>query len=383
MSRRCRPRPLSQSTMLSPLLLLLGFAVPALGVYVSVSCPRGKQCQRALLSGNDVLLHCNSPGAHWHYLFAHAGDLPPFNITHLSNVETLPEGSLVIREPSPSQTGVYSCLDKNGSRVARYDVDFQDATVLHVTHRDLGQQPLENGSVHLNSKELIFTLWEPWQDCNRCGEPGERKRLGYCYVQEPLEEPTPCWLYLGEVDLWSNRMRPELQVESCHVQCQHRPSMGVGYITFDSFQLNEESESVWLSCPLGSIYRPVTWEADDTLLTWQSQLSGEALNTFLDPSTGGRQLQVFRAAIYRCFVQQEFMAQFNPKSSPEALEAQRDGSGARPQVAPEILWWKAGSVLTGLKLALLAGTLLALAGLMLRFCRPSQGAKRDCVVLVK
>ncbi|XP_069314364.1 protein FAM187B [Eulemur rufifrons] len=369
--------------MLTSLGLLLSFALPALGLYVSISCPRGKQCQRALLSGNDILLHCNSSGAHWHYYLAHGRDQPPSSLTSVSNTEIMPEGSLLIREPLHSQTGVYRCLNTNGTQVAQYEIDFQDVTRLHITHKDLGQQPLQNETLFLGGKELIFTRWEPWQNCNRCEEPGERKRLGYCYIQEPLEEPTPCWLYLGEVKLWSSRLRPEMQVEACTAQCFDHEPLGVDYVTFDNFQLNPESESVWLSCPLGSIYRPVIWEADETPLTWQRQLSGKAIGTLLDLSTGGRQLQIFQPAIYRCFVQGELMAQFNPRPSPEALQAQKEEDEAWLQEAGGTSRRKAGSVLTGLKLVLLAGTVLALAGLLLRFCRPSRGRRRDWAVLVK
>ncbi|XP_012506991.1 PREDICTED: protein FAM187B [Propithecus coquereli] len=369
--------------MLTTLGLLLSFAVPVLGVYLSISCPGGKQCQRALLSGNDILLHCNSSGARWHYFLAHSWDQPPSKVSGFSNIEITPKGSLIIREPLPSQTGVYCCLNENGTQVVQYEIDFQDVATLHITHTGLGQQPLQNETLYPDGKELIFTRWEPWQDCNRCGGPGERKRLGYCYVGEPLEEPTPCWLYLKEVEVWSSRMRPELQVEACDTPCFDGEPLGVGYITFDDFQLKEESESVWLSCPLASIYRPVIWEADETPLTWQRQLSGRADDTFLDPSTGGRQLQVFQPAVYRCFVQQELMAQFNPRPGPEVLEAQEEESEAQPREAGGGRRRRAHPVLTGLKLALLAGAVLALAGLLLRCRRPSRGSRRDWVVLVK
>ena len=100
---------------------------------------------------------------------------------------------------------------------------------------------------------LLFpSHWEPWQDCNRCGEPGERKRLGYCYIQESLENPMPCWLYLGDEKLWSSRLRPEMQVETCHIPCTLIDSK---YVIFDNFQLRNKVGSAWLTCPLGSIYR--------------------------------------------------------------------------------------------------------------------------------
>ncbi|XP_003796166.1 protein FAM187B [Otolemur garnettii] len=366
--------------MLTTLRLLLSFAVPVLGVYISVSCPRGKQCREALLSGNDILLHCNSSGAHWYYFIMH-GSSPSLSITSVSNLEIKPEGSLLIKNPLPSQTGTYYCCDHNDIQVTQYEIDFQDVTMLYITHKGLGQQPLQNESLFPSGQERIFTRWEPWQDCNHCDQPGERKRVGYCYVEEPLEEPLPCWLYLRQVTLWSSRMRPELQVEACTVKCLSGKPLRTGYVIFDNFQL-QESASAWLSCPLGSIYRPVIWEANNTPLTWEGQLSGRDVSTFLDPSSGGRQLQVYQPAIYKCFVDQEFMAQFNPSTNVDILEAQMEEDEEQQKVV-ETLWGKSDSVLTGLKLVLLAATVLALAGLMLRFCHPFQGKGSDQVLLVK
>ncbi|KAL4832204.1 hypothetical protein H8958_020990 [Nasalis larvatus] len=306
--------------------LLLNFAAPALGFYFSISCPSGKQCQQALLSGNDILLYCNSSGAQWYYLFTQGKKGRLASLTNISNMEIMPEGSLLIKDPSPSQTGLYHCWNKNGRQVVQYEIDFQDVSTLHVTHKDLGQRPLQNETLHLGSKELIFTRWEPWQDCNRCKEPGERKRLGYCYIQELWRKP----------------------------------------------------------CPAGSIWeRSVNWHANDTPLTWESQLSGRDFTTFLDPSTGGRQLRVFQPAIYKCFVQQELVAQFNPTASPETLEAQWRENDAQWREARNALQGRADSVLKGLKLVLLVGTVLALLGALLKFMRPSPGKRSKQVLVVK
>lgn len=248
------PLPQPQSTMLTTLWLLLSFAVPVLGFYVSISCSHGKLCQRALLSNNDVLLHCNSFGAQWHYFFLHDGTNWSNYPLSVSNLEIRPGGSILIKNPLPSQTGFYNCQDKNGTQVVQYEIDFQDVSILHITHRGLGQKPLQSESLSLGSKELIFTHWEPWQDCNRCGEPGERKRLGYCYIEEPLEKPMPCWLYLRVEKVQYSRMRPEMQVEACLVPCDHFKEINQPYFIFDIYQLGKLT-NIWLTCPLASIYR--------------------------------------------------------------------------------------------------------------------------------
>ncbi|XP_006098759.1 protein FAM187B [Myotis lucifugus] len=364
--------------------LLLSFAVPLLGFYVPISCPHSKRCQRALLSNNDVSLYCNASGAQWYYYFLQDGTNWSIHPLSVSNIEAMSEGSILIRSPLPSQSGLYSCRDQKDIQVVQYEIDFQDISTLHITHRDLGQKPLQNETLSLGSKEIIFTRWEPWQDCNRCGEPGEHKRLGYCYIQEPLGNSVPCLLYLGNARLWSSRMRPEMQIEACHVQCETSNTKNITFdIAFDNFELSEESGSAWLTCFLGSIYRPIIWEANSKSLTWQGQLSGQDLSTVLDPATGGRRLQVFRPAIYKCFVHQELVARFNPRPHVDTVEVLQREKARQQRETGEA--WKGKtsySLLKGLKL-LLVGTMLSLLGMLLKLFCPSRSKRRKQVLLVK
>ncbi|XP_059006592.1 protein FAM187B-like [Mustela lutreola] len=366
--------------MLATPWLLLSLAIPALDFHMTFSCPNENQCQKALLSDNDIFLPCNSSGAQWYFFFLQDKASWPNKVSRVSNIEIIPGTGILIRDPAPSQTGFYHCQDRNGIQVVQYEIDFQDVSTLHITHRGLGQKPLQNETLSLGGTELIFTHWEPWQDCNRCGEPGERKRLGYCYIKEPLQEPMPCWLYLGDLKMWSSRMRPEMQVEACQVPC--KISM-VDFITFDNYEIREDLGSVWLTCPRGSIYRPILWEVNDIPLTWQGQLSNQVPSSILEPTNGGRQLQIFQPAIYKCFVKQELMARFNPRPFPDVPETlQQEETG--PQLeSREARKGKARSVLKGLKLMLLVGIFLGLLGLLLKLCHPSQHKRSDQVLLVK
>ncbi|XP_060041720.1 protein FAM187B isoform X3 [Erinaceus europaeus] len=126
--------------------------------------------------------------------------------------------------------------------------------------------------------------------------------------------------------------------------------------------------------------KPIIWEADGVPLTWQGQLSGQDLSTMLDPSNGGRRLQVFQPAIYKCFVQQELVARFNPKADMEKLESPWK-VGARPRLQPHK--GKADLVLQGLKLMLLVGLALGLLGGLFKFLCPARGKWGDQVLLVK
>ncbi|XP_010624637.1 protein FAM187B isoform X2 [Fukomys damarensis] len=362
--------------MLSTLWLLLSLSVPILGLYPFVSCPEGHKCQLALLSNNDILLECPLSRAHWNYSFFISKKNGAIN-SMASNMEITSGGDLAISNPLPSQTGLYHCWEENSSHVTQFEIDFQDVRSLHITHNSLEEKPLQNESLHVGSAQLIFTRWEPWQDCNRCGVPGERKRLGYCYIEELLDDPMPCGLYLAESPSWSSRLRPELQVEACFVECSDEPFAQLGYVIFDSFQFNEELESLSLLCPLASIYRPISWEANKIPLTWQNELSGKSYNSTLNLATGGQQLQIFQPAIYRCFVEQELVAQFNPMATLELLAPPKREN--KTQALPR----KADLVPLKLKLVLLMGIALALGLLLFNTLCSAPGKSRKQMLLAK
>ncbi|XP_051063255.1 protein FAM187B isoform X1 [Phodopus roborovskii] len=365
--------------MITILWTLLSFSLHVLGFHLSIRCPQAKECQLALLSNNDVLLECGVSEARW-FFFGIEANGNPASLSSISNVREDPEGSLLIQNPSFFNTGLYKCQDKNGTQVTGYKIDFQDITKLHITHRSLDQEPLKNESLNLGHREAVYTQWEPWQGCSNCESPGERKRLGFCYIKEPLEEPVPCGIYLGNAKTFFPRVRPEMQLEACYELCRGDLTGG-DYVIFDNFRLIEETESTWLTCPLASIYRPVHWEVNDTALTWQNQLSGEYISSFMDPLSGGQQLKIFQPAIYRCFVEQELIAQFNPTGPEEMLEAEGQFKGqgwSRTQPG------KADSVLRCLKLMLLMLSILVVGGLLCKVgFRPARSKKRDQVLLVK
>ncbi|OWK16201.1 hypothetical protein Celaphus_00004523, partial [Cervus elaphus hippelaphus] len=273
-----------------------------------VTCAYKSLCQQALLSGNDVVLQCDHLKASWYFSSFQGED--PFLVSSLPNIKKLPGGSLQLNKPQPSQTGLYRCEDSNTALVVEYEIDFQDVTTLHITHKGLGQNHLQNQSLSLGRQEIIFTHWEPWQDCNRCGVPGERKRLGYCYIQEP-----------------------------------------------------------------------VFWEANNLSLTWKDQLSGKSVSTIMDTSNGGSWLRVFQPATYRCFVQQELTAQFNSQSNVDPLKFLSPGKSEQQPEAKETQKEKANSVLKGLSVMMLVGTVLTLLGCLRKQFRFSRSQKRNKMLL--
>ncbi|KAL1769033.1 FAM187B [Sigmodon hispidus] len=360
--------------------ILLSFAVSVLGLHLPVSCPQATECQLALLSNNDVRLECSISNAHWFFFQLDKNDKTK-NLS-IFDIQQNPDGSILIQNPSPFNTGLYQCQDENGTLMNAYKIDFQDIAKLYVTHLNLGQKPLKNETLNLGHREILYTQWEPWQRCSNCQSPGERKRLGYCYIKEPLEEPVPCGLYLGATQAFYARVRPEIQVEACYEICEG-PLTGGEYVIFDNFRFTEESESTQIMCPFASIYRPVHWEANNTALTWQNQLSGEDTGSFMDLYSGGRQLQIFQPAIYRCFVEQELIAQFNPIAFVDLLDAERQ-SKSQGKRQFRVQQGKADSVLRGLKLMLMMVSVLIVGGVLCKVVfRPTRDKKRNQVLLVK
>ncbi|XP_004636770.1 protein FAM187B [Octodon degus] len=234
-------------------LWLISLSFPTLRAQPLISCPYKNLCQWPLLSGNDIVLKCDLPRALWYFSSILGEDL--FLINSMHNIKNLPSGSLQLTNPQPSQSGLYRCQDKHSILMVEYEIDFQDVSTLHITHKALDQQTLQNETLRLGGEVLVFTQWEPWQNCNRCGVPGERKRLGYCYIEEPQEKPMPCGLYLRDEKPPHTRLRPEIQVEACLVPCGPAKELEQSYFIFDIYQLGKLTNNAWLDCPLSSVYR--------------------------------------------------------------------------------------------------------------------------------
>ncbi|XP_049642621.1 protein FAM187B-like [Suncus etruscus] len=234
-------------------LWLLSLSIPTLWTKNVITCPYKSFCQQALVSGNDVVLQCDHPKAQWYFTSLQKKE--PLLLSSVANIKKFTGGSVQLSNPQLIHTGLYRCQDNNSALLVEYEIDFQDVSMLHITHKGLNQKPLENKTMNLGGSILVFTHWAPWQDCNRCGQPGERKRLGYCYIEAPHDKPMPCGLYLrGEKKQYS-RMRPELQVEACIVLCDHVKETNQPFFVFDIYQLGKLTNNMWLTCPLASIYR--------------------------------------------------------------------------------------------------------------------------------
>ncbi|XP_067329475.1 protein FAM187B-like [Anolis sagrei] len=305
-------------------------------------CLPGQPCTLAFISDNPVMLRCPhgyfSAHVSWQYLdpqwinrqpatFLHAGIAPLLShgkLRRLRSKSRLVANNLYIPRPHVKDSGLYTCREGDAT-IAYYEVDFQDAGHLQVSHAGLGETTLENATAELEDGTLaeLFTAWSPWQACDHCGHSGERKRVGFCYVRMTKkdgqeEKPLPCGMVRRKHPLLPQR-GPELRVETCHVPCDAahtlslNDSSAVSSMLYSTYHLRPNT-TAFLHCPASSIYSPVYWQEGDTSLTHLELLQKNSSHS-LDKATGGGILRVSfqngsHGALYQCYVNRHLVGKF-------------------------------------------------------------------------
>ncbi|XP_074837559.1 protein FAM187B [Carettochelys insculpta] len=326
---------------------------PSQGVSLPASCLPGRPCTLALISDNPVTLRCPGapPQVSWQYTdssrpgerpatFIRTGHplaliLTRTKLWRLRLKSRLLGGDLQILDPSVEDSGIYTCRQGDAT-LAYYEVDFQDAGRLHVSHASLGESALANATVKLAGGALgqLFTAWAHWQPCDRCGGPGERKRVGFCYAQlaSHPKGPLPCRMAGQGLP----QRGPELRVESCEVPCDRTYAPGKDEPSKASLLVITRYRAVprarlRLRCPTASIYSPVYWQKGPTTLTWQDLHQCNS-SISLDQATGGGTLlltawNLTDAGYYQCYVGGQLVARFlvtpprTPAPAPELTRA--------------------------------------------------------------
>lgn len=250
-----------------------------------LQCPAHGPCRKAFLTSNPMTLKCGEwpegTPVSWQYLNARANikavtfisSSGPVELIEGLNTEQnltisslmsrakLASGVLTIKSPRVEDTGAYICKDGDKT-LASYQIDFQDATHIHISHAGLMQNALLSTAIGLGEELIlqIFTVWSDWQPCDQCRVPGERKRIGYCYGQVSkdailLIEPLPCGLLRMALKDASFTRPPELRIETCREACTVLPSAEA--IVIDNYHTLLHADASF-KCPESTIYKYVS-----------------------------------------------------------------------------------------------------------------------------
>ncbi|XP_069804072.1 protein FAM187B [Dendropsophus ebraccatus] len=308
---------------------------------ITLSCPAHRPCTVALASHNPITLRCEGrpDNAHvsWQYRDLWQPHARPvtfiqssgpnllgedldgqeqLKVLDLVSRSEIPSGNLRLLSPRVQDSGIYTCRD-GGNLLAYYEIDFQDSENIYISHAGLGHRVRPNASIDLGvaGTAEVFTVWQDWQSCDRCGMPGERKKLGFCYykiTRSSEEEPRPCGL-LQSSPIQLNGT-PELRMETCMGGCGDVTSMEDVTVLLDNYHTNLHAD-VLFTCPDSSIYKPVYWEHGNTSFTYLQQMMN---NTWyvLDKTTAGGTLFIpilnkSDEGIYRCYVDHRLVGQFH------------------------------------------------------------------------
>uniref|UniRef100_A0A8C7ZDJ4 Ig-like domain-containing protein n=1 Tax=Oryzias sinensis TaxID=183150 RepID=A0A8C7ZDJ4_9TELE len=194
--------------------------------------------------------------------------------------------SLLVFRAGPLDSGVYICGSAHRDFFFGFDLDIQEVHTLTFTPR-LG--PEEWGRNHPLYK--VFTSFQPWSQCDRCGVEGEQVRIGLCFVHSHILHVRYRWTNQSVVSCGSEavpraftqlkqgKVGPKMEVKSCQVACPTEappPSKVMAFTAFLGlfmsataavlvFHLNHPADTVLtLGCPGAHSDMAVAWDQEST-----------------------------------------------------------------------------------------------------------------------
>ncbi|XP_032377667.1 Ig-like V-type domain-containing protein FAM187A [Etheostoma spectabile] len=199
--------------------------------------------------------------------------------------------SLLIYRAGLDDSGVYICGSAHKDFFYGYDLDIQDARTLSLTPRltPEGMSKKRKANKRLGSAQplyRVFTGFQSWSVCDRCGVPGEQVRVGLCYVHSHYlhvryrrANQTVASCGSGAVPRAFGQLKrvgAKLEVKSCQVTCQTRAPLSskildlMAFLGYNSasrraavpvFYLNHPADKVLtLGCPGAQPNMAVAWD---------------------------------------------------------------------------------------------------------------------------
>uniref|UniRef100_A0A3Q3L7T2 Family with sequence similarity 187 member A n=1 Tax=Mastacembelus armatus TaxID=205130 RepID=A0A3Q3L7T2_9TELE len=224
--------------------------------------------------------------------------------------------SLLIFRVGPNDSGIYICGSANKDFFYGYDLDIQEVDTLSKTwerRRHGSAQPLFQ----------VFTSFQPWSACDRCGVSGEQVRVGLCYISSRFlhvrysgTNHTVVSCGSGGVPrafglLKQGRVRAKLEVKSCY-NTHEKSHSASQRVKVPVFYLNHPAYSVLvLGCPGAQPNMAVAWDHGSQPIYQSEHLAGGNLSTTTPPrvliDTGHHLLfkpaTIQDSGVYYCWLQ--------------------------------------------------------------------------------
>ncbi|NXQ88378.1 F187A protein, partial [Nyctibius grandis] len=245
--------------------------------------------------------------------------------------------SLIVFRAQVMDSGHYMCGSKKGDFFYGYDVDIQPTNRIRVAFVDRGQ-PVQDDFTGKHFS-LFTTFWD-WTTCDRCGVPGEQRRIGLCYVQSAQLNPryrtaVPNVTSCGSRAVPSHfrrpvrLRRPEVAIRSCLTPCPKKeaPKEEAQAIANVISKLGEKSwqprvpvqfhnqytgSDLVIACPGARPEHAVGWDKDSVQLYRSRYLIGvnKTMRVFIDHGNHLhiRRIQVSDRGTYFCWQEGKMVA---------------------------------------------------------------------------
>ncbi|GFS19041.1 Ig-like V-type domain-containing protein FAM187A [Elysia marginata] len=145
------------------------------------------------IEGEKIMMECNvcyrpdldeaSQKAVWQVLGHEATDTHA--VTLSDKVKILKDNTLVIKDIDVNDAGQYYCVEQRDyMAIYQLDVFLEDKR----RHLRIGiDEPMADEFL-FDRNLRVYTTWAPWSECNTCGRPGRRLRVGQCTVNKIYED---------------------------------------------------------------------------------------------------------------------------------------------------------------------------------------------------
>uniref|UniRef100_A0A3B3C2S7 Family with sequence similarity 187 member A n=1 Tax=Oryzias melastigma TaxID=30732 RepID=A0A3B3C2S7_ORYME len=188
--------------------------------------------------------------------------------------------SLLVFRAGPLDSGLYICGSAHRDFFFGFDLDIQEVQTLSFTPKKESQEDTAN--IHPLFK--VFTSFQPWSQCDRCGVEGEQVRVGLCFVHSHFlhvryrsnnqtvascgSEAVP----KAFTQLKQSKVGPKMEVRRCQVSCPTEappPSKLMAFVAFLGHTLPPISPLQFytvltLGCPGAHPDMAVAWDQEST-----------------------------------------------------------------------------------------------------------------------